>query len=136
MNEVIGHGRYYYEMSRYSRPVVNAALFEESHHDIVLVRDIEIYSMCEHHMLPFFGTATAAYVPNGTVIGLSKLTRIAEHYARRLQVQERLATQIAAAVENATAPLGVMVQVCDLVPVARPAGGGGGGGRTPPSVRP
>lgn len=91
--------------------LVNGALFNESHHEIVIVRDITVYSMCEHHMLPFFGKAHVGYVPNGTVIGLSKLARITNHFARRLQVQERLTGQIATAMEETTHPLGVMVMI-------------------------
>ena len=91
--------------------VVGTALFHEDHHDMVVVKDVPLYSMCEHHMLPFFGSVSVAYIPNGTVIGLSKIARIADLYARRLQVQERLTTQIAVALEKALAPAGVMVVV-------------------------
>jgi GTP cyclohydrolase I len=89
--------------------VVNGAVFEEAHENMVLVRDIEVYSLCEHHMLPFFGRAHVAYVPDGRIIGLSKLPRIVEVFARRLQVQERLTDQIADAVDEALAPRGVGV---------------------------
>lgn len=91
--------------------VVGNALFTESHENMVLVRDIEFYSMCEHHMLPFYGKAHIAYIPNGTIIGLSKLPRIVEVFARRLQVQERLTEQIAAALQAVLAPKGVGVVV-------------------------
>jgi GTP cyclohydrolase I len=96
-----------YEMS--VEDVVNGAVFEEAHENMVLVRDIEVYSLCEHHMLPFFGRAHVAYVPDGRIIGLSKLPRIVEVFARRLQVQERLTDQIADAVDEALAPRGVGV---------------------------
>ncbi|KIJ62982.1 hypothetical protein HYDPIDRAFT_176355 [Hydnomerulius pinastri MD-312] len=89
--------------------VINEAIFEEDHGEIVLVRDIGIESLCEHHMVPFVGKVTIAYIPNGSVIGLSKLARIAEIYGRRLQVQERLTKQIAQAVWDAVRPKGVAV---------------------------
>ncbi len=89
--------------------VVNGAIFETDNSDIVLVKDIDIFSMCEHHMLPFYGKVHIAYVPDGKVIGISKLPRIAEIYSRRLQIQEQLTTQIARAVEQAVQPLGVAV---------------------------
>ena len=89
--------------------VIGDALFEESHRSMVMVRDIELYSMCEHHMLPFFGKAHIAYIPNGRIVGLSKLPRVVEVFARRLQVQERLTEEIAAALERVLAPAGVGV---------------------------
>lgn len=89
--------------------VVNGAIFDTDNDDIVLVKDIDIFSMCEHHMLPFYGKAHIAYVPDGKVIGISKLPRIAEIYARRLQIQEQLTTQIARGVEEAVKPRGVAV---------------------------
>ncbi|MFO0093109.1 MAG: GTP cyclohydrolase I, partial [Gemmatimonadaceae bacterium] len=79
--------------------VIGDALFEEDHENMVMVRDIEMYSMCEHHMLPFFGRVHIAYIPNGKIVGLSKLPRVVEVFARRLQVQERLGEQIADALE-------------------------------------
>jgi GTP cyclohydrolase I len=85
-------------MAGYSMDIetlINGALFDVDYEDMVLVRDIEFYSLCEHHMLPFFGKAHVAYIPNGKVLGLSKIPRIVEMFARRLQVQERLTTQIA-----------------------------------------
>ncbi|MBK8205693.1 MAG: GTP cyclohydrolase I FolE [Planctomycetes bacterium] len=89
--------------------VVNGAIFDSDNDDIVLVKDIDIFSMCEHHMLPFYGKAHIAYIPDGKVIGISKLPRIAEIYARRLQIQEQLTTQIARGVEEAVKPRGVAV---------------------------
>jgi GTP cyclohydrolase I len=87
------------------------AVFEEAHESMVMVRDIELYSMCEHHMLPFFGRAHIAYVPDGRIVGLSKLPRIVEVFARRLQVQERLTEQVADAIEEVLAPRGVGVVI-------------------------
>ena len=91
--------------------VVGDALFEEEHRNMVMVRDIELYSLCEHHMLPFFGKAHVAYIPNGKIVGLSKLPRIVEVYARRLQVQERLTEEICAAIERVLQPTGVGVVI-------------------------
>jgi GTP cyclohydrolase I len=91
--------------------VVSDAVFEEQHENMVLVRDIELYSMCEHHLLPFFGKAHVAYLPNGKIIGLSKIPRIVDMFARRLQVQERLTDQIADALMDVLHPLGVGVVV-------------------------
>jgi GTP cyclohydrolase IA len=91
--------------------IVGDAIFNENHHNMVMVRDIEMYSLCEHHLLPFFGKAHVAYIPDGRIVGLSKLPRIVDHFARRLQVQERLTEQIAAAVEFVLEPLGVGVVI-------------------------
>jgi GTP cyclohydrolase I len=98
-----------YRMS--AADVVGDALFEESHQSMVLVRDIELYSMCEHHMLPFFGKCHVAYIPNGKIVGLSKLPRIVEVFARRLQVQERLTEEIAQAIDDVLKPAGVGVVI-------------------------
>lgn len=91
--------------------VIGDALFEEHHENMVMVRDIEMYSMCEHHMLPFFGKVHVAYIPNGKIVGLSKLPRVVEVFARRLQVQERLGEQIADAIEDVLQPKGVGVVI-------------------------
>jgi GTP cyclohydrolase I len=91
--------------------VIGDGVFEEAHESMVMVRDIELYSLCEHHMLPFFGRAHIAYVPAGRIVGLSKLPRIVEVFARRLQVQERLTEQIAQAIEDVLQPRGVGVVI-------------------------
>jgi len=94
-----------------ARQVIGDALFEENHENMVMVRDIEMYSMCEHHMLPFFGKVHVAYIPNGKIVGLSKLPRVVEVFARRLQVQERLGEQIANAIDEVLQPKGVGVVI-------------------------
>ena len=93
------------------RDVIGDALFEAPHESMVMVRDIDLYSMCEHHMLPFFGKAHIAYIPAGKIVGLSKLPRIVDVFARRLQVQERLTEQIAQAIDEVLAPKGVGVVI-------------------------
>ncbi len=91
--------------------IVNEAIFDSDANEIVLVKDIELYSMCEHHLLPFIGKAHVAYIPNGKVIGLSKVARIVDLFARRLQIQEQLTTQIADALMNTLHPNGVAVVI-------------------------
>ena len=94
-----------------ARQVIGDAMFDECHSNMVMVRDIELYSMCEHHMLPFYGKAHVAYIPDGKIVGLSKLPRIVDVFAQRLQVQERLTEQIAEAINDVLEPLGVGVVV-------------------------
>jgi GTP cyclohydrolase IA len=91
--------------------ILRAAMFDVDYDEMVIVKDIEMYSLCEHHMLPFFGKVHVAYIPNGKVIGLSKMPRLVEVFARRLQVQERLTRQIAEAIQEAIVPQGVGVVV-------------------------
>ncbi len=91
--------------------ILRSAMFKEDYSEMVIVKDIELYSMCEHHMLPFFGKAHIAYIPNGYVVGLSKLPRIVDVFARRLQVQERLTDQILSAIQSNLQPLGVAVVI-------------------------
>lgn len=91
--------------------ILRSALFKEPYHNMVVVRDIEFYSLCEHHLLPFFGKVHIAYIPNGEITGLSKLARIVNTFSHRLQVQERMTQQIAQCIQEALNPLGVMVVV-------------------------
>jgi len=91
--------------------VIGDALFDECHSNMVMVRDIELYSLCEHHMLPFYGKAHVAYIPKGKIVGLSKLPRVVDVFAQRLQVQERLTEQIASALTEVLEPLGVGVVI-------------------------
>ncbi|MFY9117204.1 MAG: GTP cyclohydrolase I FolE [Dysgonamonadaceae bacterium] len=91
--------------------ILRGALFKEKYRQMVIVKDIDLFSLCEHHLLPFFGKAHVAYIPNGYVTGLSKLVRVVEVYARRLQVQERLTTQIKECIQKTLNPLGVMVVI-------------------------
>ena len=91
--------------------ILRSALFEEDYRQMVVVKDIEFYSLCEHHLLPFFGKAHVAYIPNGRITGLSKIARVVDVYARRLQVQERLTTEIKECIQQTLNPLGVMVVI-------------------------
>lgn len=93
------------------RAILESALFEEDYSEMILVKDIEMYSLCEHHMLPFIGKAHVAYIPNGKIVGLSKIPRIVDVFARRLQVQERLTLQIRDAIQEVIRPLGVGVVI-------------------------
>jgi len=101
--------------------VIGDAIFEEAHQNMVLVRDIEMYSLCEHHMLPFFGKVHIAYIPNGRIVGLSKLPRLVEIFARRLKVQERLTEQVADALEQVLKPraVGVVIEAVHLCMMMR-----------------
>jgi GTP cyclohydrolase I len=91
--------------------ILRSAMFREEYKQMVIVRDIEIYSMCEHHVLPFFGKAHVAYIPNGHIVGLSKIARVVDAFARRLQVQERLTTEIRDCIQTTLQPLGVAVVI-------------------------
>jgi GTP cyclohydrolase I len=91
------------------KSVINGAMFTEDYSEMIVLKDIDFYSLCEHHILPFFGRAHVAYIPRGRIVGLSKIARLVEVYARRLQVQERLTTEIADTIERQLTPLGVAV---------------------------
>ena len=91
--------------------ILRSALFKENYRQMVIVKDIDLFSMCEHHMLPFFGNAHVAYIPDGYITGLSKIARVVDVFARRLQVQERLTTQIKECIQNTLNPMGVMVVI-------------------------
>ena len=93
------------------REILMGALFKENYRQMVIVKDIHFYSMCEHHMIPFFGKAHVAYIPDGTITGLSKIARVVDVFARRLQVQERMTTQIKEAIQDTLKPMGVMVVI-------------------------
>ena len=97
--------------SQSGKEIIQSAIFDEKYQQMVLVKDIELYSMCEHHMLPFIGKCHVAYIPNGKITGLSKIARVVETYARRLQVQERLTVQIRDCIAEALNPLGVAVVI-------------------------
>ncbi|MEX0820663.1 MAG: GTP cyclohydrolase I FolE [Rhodothermales bacterium] len=91
--------------------ILTSAIFEEDYSEMILVKDIEVYSLCEHHMLPFFGRAHVAYIPDGKIVGLSKIPRVVDVFARRLQVQERLTLQVRDAISDVLSPLGVAVVI-------------------------
>ncbi len=91
--------------------ILRSAMFEEDYSEMIVVKDIEVYSLCEHHMLPFFGKAHVAYIPNGRIVGLSKIPRVVDVFARRLQVQERLTIQVRDAIEEVLEPIGVAVVI-------------------------
>lgn len=93
------------------RAILESAMFHEDHSEMIIVKDIEVYSLCEHHMLPFFGRCHVAYIPDGTIVGLSKIPRVVDIFARRLQVQERLTTQIRDCIQEVLKPLGVAVVI-------------------------
>jgi GTP cyclohydrolase I len=94
-----------------AKEILNSAMFKEEYSQMVIVKDIEVYSMCEHHMLPFFGKAHVAYIPNGHVVGLSKIPRVVDVFARRLQVQERLTNEIRDCIQDTLHPLGVGIVI-------------------------
>lgn len=93
------------------KEIIRSALFKDDYQQMVLVKDIEVYSMCEHHLLPFFGKAHVAYIPNGHIVGLSKIPRVVDAFARRLQVQERLTTEIRDCIQETLNPMGVAVVI-------------------------
>lgn len=105
---------YQYLMKGYSenpKEIINNAVFEQKYDEMILVKDVELYSLCEHHLLPFFGRAHVAYIPDGKVIGLSKIPRLVEMFSRRLQVQERLTVEIAESIQEVLNPKGVAVVI-------------------------
>lgn len=104
--QYLTHG---YQMD--AKAILDSAKFSEHISEMIIVKDIEVYSMCEHHMLPFFGKAHVAYIPNGWITGLSKIARVVDVYARRLQVQERLTTEVLNAIKETLQPLGVAVVI-------------------------
>ncbi|MBO4403314.1 MAG: GTP cyclohydrolase I FolE [Bacteroidales bacterium] len=93
------------------KAILQSALFKQDYKEMIVVKDIEIYSLCEHHLVPFFGKAHVAYIPDGTIVGLSKIPRVVEAFARRLQIQERLTTQIKECIQETLNPLGVAVVI-------------------------